>query len=154
MLSLPLFTASGLAWKHNGWFKQRCTSPKWYISDRTPALDEDYQLQLIFIQRTIGLSTLLCTALTFIRRHQRRPPPNGSRQQRCQEYILSDDPNDEQGSGILGVTYTLHRVKQLRSWELSCVAFDSDIVFSKHIFWFHLRMWKWLFRQPCERSPP
>ncbi|MEC8380629.1 MAG: PKD domain-containing protein [Myxococcota bacterium] len=140
MLSLLLFTASGLAWKHSGWVWNRDVLPlKWYISDyRTPSLDEDYQLQLIFDSYDNWIVDAPCAQLSHSFEGVREGHhATGRDNSDAKNTFYWDDPNDEQGSGILGVTYTLPsgQAAFARDGIIYVYAFDSDIVFSKDIFW-------------------
>ena len=125
---------------------------KSYISDyRTPALDEDYQLQLIFDSYDNWIVDAPCAQLSHsfegIREGHHQTGRDNSD---AKNTFYWDDPNDEQGSGILGVTYTLPsgQAAFARDGLFMYTPLTQILSSPKTFSGFHLRMWEVAVQAP------
>ena len=140
MTGILLFASTAMAWQHTGNLWNRDYFPlNWYISDyRSEVLPEDYQLQVIETSYDNWVIDAPCAQLTHefsgIREGHHVTGRDSSDGKNTFYY---DDPNDEQGSGVLGVTYTVStgEVAFNRDGQTYRYSYDSDIVFSKDVGW-------------------
>ena len=140
MFSVLLMTTSAFAWKHNGWVWNRDVLPlKWYISDyRSETLPEDYQFDVIVDSYDNWIADAPCAQLSHSPEGIREGHHASGRDNTdAKNTFYWDDPNEEQGAGVLGVTYTLPsgQVAFTRDGLIYTYAFDSDIVFSRDVNW-------------------
>ena len=146
MISLLMFSSTAWAWKHTGNIWSRDNVPlEWYISDYvsesidpgTTDLLSTYQYDVINDSYQNWLRDAPCGELSVsfegIREGHHLLGRNSADQQNTFYY---DDPNDEQGGGVLGVTYTISQsVAFNRDGKIYRYNLDSDIVFSKDVNW-------------------
>lgn len=147
MISVLLLTSSAWAWKHTGNVWSRDDLPlKWYFSDYISEtidpgetnLESTYQFQVIDTSYNNWVTGAPCGQLSHefqeIRTGHHETGRDNSDQRNTFYY---DDPNDEQGGGILGVTYTQStgEIAFNRDGKIYRYSFDSDIVFSTDVNW-------------------
>ena len=147
MISLLMFSSTAWAWKHTGNIWSRDNVPlEWYISDYvsesidpgTSDLLSTYQYDVINDSYQNWLRDAPCGELSVsfegIREGHHLLGRNSADQQNTFYY---DDPNDEQGGGVLGVTYTQStgQIAFNRDGKIYRYNLDSDIVFSKDVNW-------------------
>ncbi len=147
MISLLMFSSTAWAWKHTGNIWSRDNVPlEWYISDYvsesidpgTTDLLSTYQYDVINDSYDNWLTDAPCGQLSVsfegIREGHHTLGRNSADQQNTFYY---DDPNDEQGGGVLGVTYTQStgQIAFNRDGKIYRYNLDSDIVFSSDVNW-------------------
>jgi hypothetical protein len=148
MILFLLATNSAFAWQHTGNLWYRDALPlKWYVSDyvaETPTVGSDasvaqeYQLSLIEDSYNNWVNDVPCAQLSHEFMGVREGHHSVGRDSTdAKNTFYYDDPNDEQGSGVLGVTYTVNTgiVAFNREGETYRYSYDSDIVFSKDVPW-------------------
>ena len=150
MLSLLLLTNTADAWNHTYRIWNREQLPlEWHMSDyRTAALDNDYQLDVIEESYDNWVNDVPCAQLSHEYMGVREghsdcdgDPEECVREGRTSSDLMNtfyyDDPDEEQGGGVLGVTYTVTtgQVAFRREGNEYYYASDSDIVFSKDVAW-------------------
>jgi hypothetical protein len=138
------------AWKHTTNLWNRDYLPlKWYISDydasnsapctTCDSNDENpYYLQAIIDSYDNWVEDVPCAQLTHRFEGVRENHHSTGRDSTdAKNTFYYDDPSDEQGSGILGVTYTVNSgmVAFNRDGQTYRYSYDSDIVFSKDVPW-------------------
>jgi hypothetical protein len=147
MLSVLLFVSNAWAWKHTGNVWNRDNFPlKWYMSDyisqdidpgETDIL-QTYEFQVINDSYNNWVEGAPCGQLAHefqeIREGHYSTGRDSSDQRNTFYY---DDPNDEQGGGVLGVTYTVNtgQIAFNREGKVYRYTMDSDIVFSSDVNW-------------------
>ena len=154
MISLLLFSSSAFAWKHTGNVWSRDELPlRWYISDYISEVVDDvectsgcaeqmpssYQYEVIDTSYNNWISGAPCGQLSheYQRVYDDVPHNNGRDSSDQRNIFYFDDPNDEQGGGVLGVTYTQStgQIAFNRDGKIYRYSFDSDIVFSSDVNW-------------------
>ena len=156
MISLFLLSTTAHAWNHTYRIWNREQLPlKWYMSDyRMPGsssdLDQEYQLNVITKSYDNWVFDVPCAQLSHEYMGTREghsdcpedtPPEECIREGRSSSDLMNtfyyDDPAEEQGAGVLGVTYTVTtgQVAFRRDGNEYYYASDSDIVFSKDVGW-------------------
>ena len=148
MISILLLTSSAFAWKHTGHVWSRDELPlKWYLSDYVAPMfgtdGEDnpadtYQYELINTSYNNWVEGAPCGQLSheFVEVYDGHHETGRDNSDQRNVFYF-DDPNDEQGGGVLGVTYTQStpQIAFNRDGRLYRYAFDSDIVFSSDVNW-------------------
>lgn len=147
MISLLMFSSTAWAWKHTGNIWSRDEVPlQWYMSDY---IDESidpgatdifstYQFEVINNSYQNWLDGAPCGQLGVsfegVREGHHALGRNSADQQNTFYY---NDPNEEQGGGVLGVTYTQStgQIAFNRDGKIYRYNLDSDIVFSGDVNW-------------------
>ena len=140
MFALLFLSNSALAWNHTGFLWNRDYFPlTWYMSDyRTDGLGEDYQLEVLEASYANWSTDASCAQInTQYNGIREGHYATGRDSSDAKNTFYYDDPNDEQGAGVLGVTYTVSSgvLAFTREGKAYTYAFDSDIVFSKEVPW-------------------
>lgn len=147
MISLLLFSSTAWAWKHTGNIWSRDEVPlQWYMSDYiaeaidpgATEIESTYQFSVINDSYQNWLDGAPCgqlgVAYEGVREGHYSLGRNSADQQNTFYY---DDPNEEQGGGVLGVTYTQStgQIAFNRDGKIYRYNLDSDIVFSSDVNW-------------------
>ncbi len=147
MISFLLISSTAFAWKHTGNVWSRDELPlRWYISDYiSETIDpgatnllSTYQYSVIGDSYDNWVEGAPCGQLAHefqeIREGHHVTGRDSSDQRNTFYY---DDPNDEQGGGVLGVTYTQStgQIAFNRDGRIYRYSFDADIVFSSDVNW-------------------
>ena len=147
MISILLLTSSAFAWKHTGNVWSRDELPlQWYLSDYiSQTIDpgetthlNSYQYQVIDQSYNNWIEGAPCGELSHefqeVRTGHHETGRDSSDQRNTFYY---DDPSDEQGGGVLGVTYTQStgQIAFNRDGKIYRYSLDADIVFSKDVNW-------------------
>jgi PKD repeat protein len=147
MISFLLLSSTAFAWKHTGNVWSRDELPlRWYISDHiSETIDpgatnllNTYQYDVIGTAYDNWVLGAPCGQLSHefqeIREGHHTTGRDSSDQRNTFYY---DDPNDEQGGGVLGVTYTQStgQIAFNRDGRIYRYSFDADIVFSTDVNW-------------------
>lgn len=147
MISVLLLTSSAWAWKHTGNVWSRDELPlQWYLSDYIsqtidPGVTDyqsSYQFEVINTSYNNWVTGAPCGQLSHAFQEVRTGHHDTGRDSSDQRNTFYyDDPNDEQGGGVLGVTYTQStgQIAFNRDGKIYRYSFDSDIVFSTDVNW-------------------
>jgi PKD repeat protein len=141
MLGILLFTSSAFAWKHTGLYWTQDKFPlKWWmdddpLEDSLPGYPDDASTQIQMIQDSYDNwpAAAPCAGLSNeyqgIQHDEERNTADGH------NVIYWDDPSDEAGVGVLGVTYSVGngRMTKTANGKVYQEAADADIVFNNDV---------------------
>ena len=147
MLTLLLLGNNAVAWNHTGFLWNRDFFPlTWYMSDYISEeidpgatdLESTYQFQVIQDSYENWARDASCAQIsTQFNGIREDHYSTGRDSSDVKNTFYYNDPSDEQGAGVLGVTYTVSSgiLAFTRDGKAYTYALDSDIVFSKDIPW-------------------
>ncbi len=155
MISILLLSSSAFAWKHTGNVWSRDKLPlQWYISDNieesidngmgcssncASTIENTYQFEVIGNSYNNWITEAPCGQLSheFQRVYDEVPHSSGRDSNDQRNVFYYGDPNEEQGGGVLGVTYTQStgNIAFNRDGKIYRYSLDADIVFSSDVNW-------------------
>lgn len=138
LLILALASPDAHAWNHTGWVWDREAFPlEWWSSDYVEdSLTEEYQIEVLETSWNNWVTDAPCARLGSEYQGVREGWHQGATTDGIITFIY-DDPSDEVGAGVLGVTFTLpsNETAFSLSGQSYLYAYDSDIVYNDEISW-------------------